>query len=412
MNFKYLLYACILILAACTAGTEESYWTRFRGADGCGIDNSGNVPSIWESSDFKWKIQLPGTGNSSPLTWNNTVFITSADEEQETGFLTAVDGSGGDVLWQKEFPLGELAMHVDNKLATQTPAVDKSRVYVIWYGKEKTSLLALSHKGKILWESDFEGIVSRHGGGSSLSLTDDLVVFTREQEDFSTLKSSWVAVNKNDGEIVWEVQRESPENNSFACPLWIKGDQSSLLVFCSQSHGISGVDPETGEIIWELKDLLPSRVVGSPFYIDGKIILNRNGEALVLDYDPVSKQVSDSARYKLPRNLSPYVPTPIAVGELLFTFRDNGTVSCMELATGKLLWKEKPAGPIYGSPVCLNGKLYCATKDGQVIVLKADSSYQLLGVNELGEGSFSTPAMCSSGMVFRTFKHLMMLENS
>jgi outer membrane protein assembly factor BamB len=118
---------------------------------------------------------------------------------------------------------------------------------------------------------------------------------------------------------------------------------------------------------------------------------------------------SDSILYSLAPNLSPYVPTPIIVDDLLFLFTDGGSVACVRLATGEVLWKERPAGPIYGSPVNIGGNLYCITKEGEVIVLAAQSSYRLLGIHALGEGSYSTPVMCNSGMVFRTVSQLMLL---
>ena len=128
--------------------------------------------------------------------------------------------------------------------------------------------------------------------------------------------------------------------------------------------------------------------------------------------DAYINPVADTARYTLPPNLSPYVPTPIVVGDLLYLFLDNGSVACLVLATGEVLWKERPAGPIYGSPICVNGNLYCMTKAGKVIVLRAQSTYELLGVYELGDESFSTPAMSASGMIFRTYTKLLMLNNT
>jgi len=74
---------------------QQNYWTRFRGADGLGIDVKARVPVNWKESDFKWKIQLPGIGNSSPVVWGNTIFVTSADDEKDTGYLTAVEGKDG-----------------------------------------------------------------------------------------------------------------------------------------------------------------------------------------------------------------------------------------------------------------------------------------------------------------------------
>jgi outer membrane protein assembly factor BamB len=408
---KYFLFALSLLLLDCSSSQNKSnYWTKFRGVDGLGIDIKTRAPFNWEESDLKWKVPLPGIGNASPVVWRNKIFVPSADDAKDTGYLTAVDGKDGKVVWQMEFKVTDLNMHMDNNLAAQTPAVDKSQVYIVWYSNEKTTLIALTHDGTIRWQSEFGGILSRHGGGSSLTLTDECVIFTREQEkDYSTYSSSWLAVDKKTGKTVWELERESPEYNSFATPLLLKrNNQPTQLIFASQSHGLTGVVPETGKVLWERKNLFPSRVVASPFYSDAMIVVSRNGETLVIDMDSISNQAKDSARYSLPHNLSTYVPTPIVVNKLLFTFMDNGTVACIQLATGELLWKERPSGAIYGSPICVNGNLYCITKEGKVLVIRADSTYQLLGINELGEGSYSTPVMCNSGMVFRTFTQLMM----
>ena len=414
-NFlKYIFLASALLLLSFTPSENATnYWTRFRGADGLGIDSKAKAPVTWNESGLKWRIPLPGIGNASPVVWGNTIFVTSADDEKDTGYLTAVDGKNGKVLWQKEFKVTDLTMHKDNKLATQTPAVDQSQVYLVWYSKEKTRLIALSHDGTIRWQSEFGGMLSRHGGGSSPMLTDECVIFTREQEkEYSTYTSSWLAVDKQTGKTVWELERDSPENNSFATPLLLKIDnQQPLLIFASQSHGLTGVVPSTGKVLWERKTLFPTRVVASPFYADEMIVVSRNVETLVIEMDSVTNQAKDSARYVLPRNLSTYVPTPIVVNKLLFTFMDNGTVACIQLATGRLLWKERPSGAFYGSPICVSGNLYCITKEGKVVVIRADSTYMLLGINELGDGSFSTPVMCNSGMVFRTFSQLMMVGN-
>ena len=409
---RYFIHLCFLwVFASSFAQTEPGEWTRFRGTDGRGLDTKWSAPVSWDSSDYRWDIALPGKGNASPVVWGNTIFVTSCDDEKGSGFLFAIDGQDGAILWQKEFFVTDLAMHVDNKLAAATPLVDESQVYVIWYSKEKTELTALSHAGIIQWQSDFEGIKSRHGGGSSLTLAGTNVVFTREQEkDYSSLKSSWLAVDIHTGETVWELERESPESNSFATPLLLETlNGGTQLIFGSQSHGITIVDPENGKILLEKKEMMPARVVASPFYAGGKLIFCSKGQAMAIGYDPEKVMLADAASYALPRNLSPYVPTPIAVGELLFLYMDSGVVACVRLDTGELLWKERPAGAIYGSPICVGENLYCITKEGEVSVIGADSTYQLKGIYKLGDGSFSTPVMCNSGLVFRTFTRLTFL---
>ncbi len=405
-----LFFIPAILLSISFPESGISQWTRFRGFHGEGIDSLGSFPVRWDSTDFRWEIELRGTGNASPVVWEDTIFVTSADDENDLGFLLAADGREGKILWQREFNVTDISLHENNKLAAASPAVDESQVYIIWYSREKTTLTALTHNGTISWQAEFDGIESRHGGGSSLMMAGDNVIFTREQEEDSSLKSSWVAVNKQSGKTAWELERETAVANSFCTPLLIEtGKGENQLIFASQAHGLTGVDPGTGRILWERKDLLPARVVASPLYSDGMIVVCRNGEALVVDMDPNTLQAADTARYTLTRNISPYVPTPIVVGEYLFLFMDNGTVACVRLATGELLWKERPAGAIFGSPVCVDGNLYCITKAGRVIVIHAGPEYQLSGIHDLGEGSFSTPVVCSPGIVFQTFSRLMMI---
>jgi len=410
----YLLFSFFFLIGSASSSESNSnQWPRFRGADGHGIDTIGIAPTNWGESDYLWNIVLPGTGHASPVVWDDLIFVTSSDDESDLGYVMAFDEKNGELLWQKEFKVTDLTMHNDNNLAAPSPAVDESQVYVIWYSKEHTNLAALSHEGSLQWQAEFGGIEARHGGGSSLMLTDKYVIFTREQEETSSQKSSWVAVNKQTGKTAWELERVSAARNSFSTPILVHNNNSEvLLIFTSEAHGFTAVDPESGEVLWERKSLLTHRVVASPICANGMIVACRKGETVVLEVDAYLTPVADTARYTLPPNLSPYVPTPIVVGDLLYLFLDNGSVACLVLATGKVLWKERPAGPIYGSPICVNGNLYCMTKEGKVIVIRAHATYELLGVHALGDESFSTPVMSTSGMVFRTFTRLMMLGNS
>ena len=403
----------LFLLIHCSAQEEGiQAWTRFRGTNGMGIDARGGMQEHLDASNFQWDIALPGVGHASPVVWGSTIFVTSADDIKDLGYVMGVDEQDGKILWQKEFGVADLTMHVDNNLASSTPAVDESQLYVIWYTKEKTSLAALSHQGELRWQSEFGGIEARHGGGSSLTLTKKLVVFTREQEEGSTFKSSWVAIDKRSGKIAWEVERETCTRNSFSTPVLVKNDRGEAqLIFTSEAHGFTGIDPETGQVLWENKGLLTHRVVASPVYSDGLIVGCRKGQGMVLEVDLNTHQVADKPQYTLPPNLSPYVPTPLVVGDLLFLYMDNGTVACVRLESGELLWKERPAGPLYGSPVCVGGILYGMSKAGKFMAIRAGADYELVGIQELGEGSFSTPVMGASGMVLRTFSRLRFLRN-
>ena len=175
MAASFILFSFILAFASISQSDEGiNHWTRFRGMDGMGIDTSRIAPAIWEKSDYRWVTDLPGTGHVSPVVWDNTIFVTSSDDSSDVGYAVAIHENTGELLWQKKFQVSDLTMHKDNNLAAPSPAVDESRVYVIWYSKARTSLYALSHDGILQWKAEFEGIEAKHGGGSSLMLTDQL----------------------------------------------------------------------------------------------------------------------------------------------------------------------------------------------------------------------------------------------
>ena len=142
----YLVFSFLLLIGSSSSSDKDiNQWTRFRGADGQGIDTISKAPTNWEESDFLWKISLPGTGHASPVVWNDLIFVTSSDDESNKGYVMAIDEQNGELLWQKEFNVTDLEMHKDNNLAAPSPAVDESHVYTVWYSKELTRIAALSH---------------------------------------------------------------------------------------------------------------------------------------------------------------------------------------------------------------------------------------------------------------------------
>ena len=101
-----------------------------------------------------------------------------------------------------------------------------------------------------------------------------------------------------------------------------------------------------------------------------------------------------------------YVPTAVGYRDWLFTVHDIGTISCRNVADGKILWSQKPGGKFYGSPVIADGKLFVMTNDGTVLVLAASDKYELLASNPLGEKTQATPAISGGKLFLRTFTQL------
>jgi outer membrane protein assembly factor BamB len=188
------------------------------------------------------------------------------------------------------------------------------------------------------------------------------------------------------------------------------GSGENALIFTSRDHGFTAVDPDKGTVIWELPGAMPARVVSSPV-LAGDMIIGTCGQGgggvqltvVSVSEDPASKpKIVHAVREKY----VPYVPTSIVAKNQVFLFHDQGTVSCVDLKTGAVLWSEKPVGPFYGSPVLVEDRLYCIDRKGQVVVLRASDTYELLAINALGEPSQSTPAIADGRMILRTESHL------
>ena len=407
---KVLFVAFIILLASVSQGQE---WTRYRGPNGQGISQAKTIPVKWTEKDYNWKVNLPGGGHSSPVVWGDKVFITSGDQKTDHGFLLALRVSDGKILWQKQYSLTPFRPNPRNSYATATPVVDADHIYVLWPTPKETILVALDHDGGEIWQRTFGGVQCQHGAGSSPIVFNDIVVFTHEHEDSSKdAQSAWIAVDRKTGQTRWKLDRKTSPKTSYSTPcIYSPPTDERQLIFTSLAHGMTGVDPGTGTVVWELNTAFVSRVVSSPV-IAGELLIGTCGDfssgkrLIAIRPCATDKSTQSNEIYKIDDSSMPYVPTSLAKAGLLFTFHDRGFVSCLRSATGEQLWREKPANQFYGSPVWVDGKLYCITTNGDVVVIKAAPTYELLAVNPLGENSHATPAVAGGRMYLRTYSHL------
>ncbi|MHC4556338.1 MAG: outer membrane protein assembly factor BamB family protein [Planctomycetota bacterium] len=403
--------ALVILPTSLSRGQE---WTRFRGPNGQGISYAKNIPVKWTNNDYNWKIKLPGGGHSSPVLWGDKLFVTSGDQKTGRGILLALHISDGKVLWQKEYKLTTYRMNKLNSYATTTLTVDADHVYTLWGTTKETILVALDHGGTEIWKRTFSGVNCQHGPGSSPIIFDDIVVFTIEHEDSSNkdVESAWIAVDCKSGRTRWKLERNTSPKTSYSTPcVYSPAKGVTQLVFTSRAHGITGVDSRSGTVVWEVKSAFPNRVVSSPVIADGLLISTcgdgSSGKRLIaIRPGTGDKSSQPTVVYKIDSSSMPYVPTSVAKEGLLFTFHDRGYVSCLRSATGEQLWREKSSHKFFGSPVLVDGKLYCITTEGDVLVIRAADTYELLAVNPLGEKSNATPTVAGGRMYLRTYSYL------
>jgi len=399
----------LMVLASGPAGAQE--WTRFRGPNGSGISDAETIPVQWTEKDYNWKVELPGVGWGSPVVRGNRLFVMAAENDGATRSVLCIRSTDGKLLWERKFSSRTHRKHNRNSYASSTPAVDEKHVYIAWATPKKLTLLALDHEGNVVWNDDLGPVKGGHGFAASPIVYGDLVVLGNDQNG----KSSLIAVDRMTGKVRWNVPRRS-ERLTYSTPCVYRREGGvEELIFTNWRHGITAVDPQTGQTNWEISVFdqeHKERAIGSPI-VAGDIVIGTCGfvnnpkHAVAVRPGP-GKNPEVKELYRIERNV-PHIPTPVVYENRLYLWSDAGVVACYHARTGKLFWKQRVGGNFLGSPVCVNGKLYCIDDRGNVFVLATGDAFSLIAKNPLGEPCQSTPAIANGTMFIRTQSNLMSL---
>lgn len=405
MRNKACLAGLLAGLLALPAAARE--WTRFRGPNGQGHAVSlPQLPATLTPADYNWKVQLPGSGHSSPVIWDDRIFLTSADAERGERYVICLNRDDGKILWTEKFPFSLYQPHKFNSFASETPAVDEKGVYLAWGMPEKFEALALSHQGKLLWRRPVGSFTSQHGSAASPMIHGSNVIVSYEQEDVA---GALVAFNKKTGEETWRLTRE-PGKSAYLTPAVRKrADGKEELIIASTAHGVTGVDPATGRVNWEIREIFKDRVVSSPVLAGSDLIVVTSGSGgqgrLAVAVKPGAQGKAPELAYAIRRAI-PYVPTAVQANGRLYFWGDAGIVTCVRPDTGEVIFSERVGGNYFGSPIVAGNRIYCIETRGQLVCIEAAAELKELGRSELGELSHSTPAVDRGVMFIRTEKHL------
>lgn len=404
-------------LALLPPAGQAQEWTRFRGPNGTGVSHAKSIPTLLTVSDIHWKTELPGTGHSSPVLWGDRVFLTVTGDKAGGLTVLCLSAADGRVLWNHPFPLTPFARHAFNSFASSSPAADAERVYAAWNEPDHYYLAALNHRGRVVWQRDFGPFVSQHGCGISPIVYEGKVILGNDQDDAAFVKesprsgkSSVVAVDARTGKTVWETPRRSAVV-AYATPcVYQAANEKPALIFHSQGQGISALDPATGRVLWEYAKAFDKRCVSSPI-VAGDLILGSCGSGgggnFVVAVKPGRSEPSRPAElaYQLKRS-APYVPTGLAVGDRVWLWSDAGVVSCLDARTGDVRYQERVGGDYFGSPVWIDGRLFCVSTTGELVVVQAGDEFKVLHRFPLQELCHSTPAVALGRLFVHTEKHL------
>ena len=420
MKMFQLTTSVALALASGALSGLGQDWPRFRGPNGAGISHAKTIPTKITDADINWKVELPGTGHSSPVLWGERIFLTSTGDKSGGIFVLCLDAKDGRLLWHRDFSLTPFPRHPFNSYASASPTVDAERVYVVWNEPEHYQLAALDHAGELAWQRDFGPFVSQHGCGSSPIVFQNKVVLGNEQDDVKFVKDSArsgdsfvVAVDARTGQTLWRTPRRSAVVAYSTPCVYEPGKGKPALIFNSQGHGIYALDPDTGKVLWDYERAFDKRSVSSPI-IAGDIILGSCGSGGGGNFVTAIKAGDAKAGRKAElayqmKKSAPYVPTGVVVGNLVWLWSDSGIVTCLDAPTGDIHYQERVGGNYFGSPVWVDGRLFCVSTSGELVVLEASDKFNLLHRYPLNELCHSTPVVALGRMFIRTEKHLVSL---
>ena len=406
-NFSPLFIIGVLLLLGVFGQAEE--WPRFRGQNGTGISMAKGIPSKFTLDDVNWRVELKGEGHASPVLWGGRVFVTSSNKVKGAFIVQCLSVVDGSEIWSVSRSQSAFRTHRYNHLTSSTPATDGQRLVVLVSRPGAHTLIALDLKGKQLWQRVFETTVSNHGGGISPILYQGQVVLAADEDNQSFL----VSLDAKSGEQLWKVNRINAKA-AFSTPCEFTDPSGAKgLVFNSMGHGVTFVDPSTGKTLWEQPRVFDKRTVSSSLVAGGLLIgtcgSGQGGNYLVaINPGEAAKGAPSSLAYKLRRSV-PYVPTSLAKDGLLFLWGDGGVVTCVRAKTGKVLWQERVEGRFFGSPVWVDGRLFCISTNGKLVVIQASDTFNQIAVNDLDEPSNATPALAENRMYLRTLGHLISL---
>lgn len=406
------MWVCILALMVNSAIATD--WPAFRGPDGNGIAREEKAPLVWASEkNIRWKVLLPGPGNSSPIVSNGSVFVTCAENEGKKRNLFCFDRRTGEGRWVRSVEISIVEpTHRSNPYCASTPAADGERV-IVWHGS--AGIFCYSFDGAKLWETDL-GVVRHDWGYASSPILHRGNVILNFGPGARTFLA---ALDLKTGKLCWKCDEPGGLDTtdkrmigSWSTPIIIQVAGKEQIL-CSMPTRVIACDPETGARLWTCEGLgneTADLVYASPVVSGGIGVAFTgwiNGPTIGFKLGGEG-DVTASNRLWLEKQPQRIGSGVVVDGKLYIVNAGPGTAQCMDCATGKILWTERlDGGESWGSVVLAAGRLYVTSRRGVTTVFKPNpEKFELLAANDLGEPSNATPAISDGEIFLRTDRHL------
>ena len=400
-----VLAAAACSLAALSPALADN-WPAWRGPTGQGISRETDLPLEWSpTKNTRWKLPLPGPGNSTPIVWEQRIFLTQATSKGAERWTWCINRSDGKVAWKKKVEYtGSEPTHATNPYCSASPVTDGERV-IVSHGS--AGLYCYDLEGEKLWERNLGKVHmgASLGEGCSPVIHDGRLVIVRDQ----ARQSSVHVLNAKTGKTLWEKKREEP--NAWATPVVVRHSGRTQVVVPA-SKMVRCYDLENGKIIWQCGGLT-GNVIPSPV-ISGDLVCCMSGyQGYSLLALPLSAKgdISKTESIAWSKNRgTPYVPSPVEYdGMLYFTQSNRNILTCLATQTGDVIidrTRLPGLSNIYASPVGADDRIYFTGRSGTTLVLKRSKKLEVLATNKLDERFDSSPSLAGNQLFLRGRKFL------
>jgi len=406
---------CTLLFIAGNAFPQVKNWTHFRGSDLNGISAVEKVPLAWSDPNIKWKTEIHGKGHSSPVVYDNQIWITTATMDGKELYAVCADYTTGKIIHDiRVFTVNDLiGKHGINTYASPTPCIEKGFVYV-HFGSLGTACLKTSD-GSVVWSRTDLKCNHVQGPGSSPVLYKNLLILHYEGTDVRFI----VALDKATGRQVWRTERPAEPykalanigKKAYVTPLILNVKSKDLLI-SNGSAVTCAYDPLTGKEVWNVIGGAES-TVPMPFAENGKVCfytgsvnspeggtytemfaVNPDGKGDITDTNILWKKRDDQSHTQ--------ILTPVIKDGLIYTVTSRNFLMCIDASTGKEIWSERLRADHNASPVFADGNVWLFSIKGDVLVVRAGRNYNVITQFQMDSGIWATPGFLRNSVILRT----------
>lgn len=387
-------------------------WPCWRGPRGDGTTTENNLPIQWSSTEHVyWKTPIAGVGHSSPIVWNDAIFVTTCNLQSQTRRLIRVNRENGTVVWDRQISVAPIEeMHRDNTPASATPVTDGTNVYVVFAVHNSLLITAVDFHGEVVWSKAVGSFEASHGFCTSLVLDENKLFLSGLQDG----PDAFVAcLDKTSGDVLWKVPRtKQVRSYSTPCLCRIRGVDAILLSGAEQTIAY---ERSTGKTIWEI-DGPGSKTVSSIVVCNDTDLAyvcgGRDNMFLAIDLQNKNQASPDSPKVVWTAKKGvPYMTSPLLTQGTLHVLSDEGVYSCYDPKSGKQLMQRRAVGPIRSSMIANDNYIYITEVSGKTTVIQNNAGWKVVAENELGERIVASPAVSNGEIIFRGEQHLFLIRN-